>query len=242
MNRTGVVDYASAENWLKGARSKIKTKRSLYSDGLYLQRETPDSISIVTYWWNGQSNLITYYSDGSVVIHPREMYQSIRRMINEYVPNVVIVMRKFKLIVSLNSDGKTPSKLQQCRRCKGKGYSPRWCYGPMNCEDDKCVTTQQRKYFAELAYTTHRTKGYEEARKLYDAAYELSHLEHGGCKHLEQVAHEDWTSTYDCWPCGGSGQRDYGRKRMGRVWNAQNPIGIDKDGNGIEMEVATICL
>ena len=233
MNRSRVTDYDSAERWLQGARNKLKRERSLYEGGVRLVRTSPTEISVVLSWWGFAGKAVTYRSDGVTIIHPGSAYQSARRIYMEYVKDLTMVIRKGHIVISLPSDGKSASKITNCRTCKGVGTKPKECYGPTpRCYDGDCeqyaATRELREKIWGLTYQD------PERKKLQE---ELEPLEHGHptCKHGQIKAHLCVDDRYDCYRCRTTGKVDYGNKQRGRVWSGNEPIGIDADGFYIEV-------
>jgi len=238
MNRSNVRDYNSAAEWLLGSKDKTHRKRSLYEYGLELRRSGAHSITVFHNSWIGSQAVVTYFQDGSCIVHGRAhgtFWQSIRRIYSEYVKDLEICIRKGKIIISLPVDGRSPSKVTKCRTCKGVGTKPKECYGPTyRCWDDEC-----EQY---ISYSEVRTKYYnldyndplrEELWKILES---LEHS-HPTCKHGYAQAHQLPNDRYNCYRCNTSGIVDYGNKKRGRVWDGVNNFGIDADGNYIEVEV-----
>jgi len=236
MNRSGVYNYASAEKWLQGSKDKSKRTRSLYSYGLTLERTSPTSISVVYRGWSTAGPIVTYYPDGSCVIHGigrREFWQSMRRMYSEYVEGLSVCIRKGQLIISMPVDGKTPSKVTKCRSCKGQGTIPRLCYGPThNCWDEDCERFQAYKEVRDKYWSMQINS--PEGREMYSIMTTLIH-KHATCKHGYTGSHNT-TETYDCHKCSATGQAEYGNKQKGRVWDGETSFGIDAEGNYIELK------
>jgi len=235
MNRARVRDYSSAERWLQGARTKDKNERTLYEPGVRLVRTSPTEISVVLKWWGFSSSnnrAITYRSDGVTILHYGARYQSVRRIYMEYVNNLTMVIRKGSLIISLPTDGCTPSKIGSCRTCKGVGNFARNCPGPSSCTDMICPVYAKARGYLEQAYAL----SFRDASRmdLYEKARRLSHS-HGTCNHGKSNQHMAYKDRYDCYRCNGTGKVDYGNKKRGRVWSNGEDIGIDADGNYIEI-------
>lgn len=235
MNRSRVRDYASAEKWLLGARSKLKNERTLQETGVRLVRISPTEISVVLNWWGfqGSNRAITYRSDGVTILHSRAAYQSVRRIYMEYVKDLTMVIRKGHIVISLPSDGKSASKVTDCRTCKGVGTKPKECYGPGNrCWDDECEkyasTVELRKKVWSLNYGTNE-------RKVLEELISTMEHKHDTCKHGYTAAHTCHNNRYDCYRCRTTGKVDYGNKQRGRVWSGSEDIGIDADGNYVQV-------
>jgi len=235
MNRTGVRGYDTANAWLQGGRSKSKNERSLYETGVRLIRDSPTEISVILkHWGNSRyTHLVTYRSDGITVIHPGWKWQSIRRIITEYVPNLTMVIRKGQLVISLPTDGMTPPKISKCRTCSGIGTKPKECYGPgYRCWDDDCEQFAATKPMREKAWRL--PWGVPERNEL-EQLIRLEEHKHATCKHGSTVAHKLYNDRYDCFRCRTTGKVDYGSKQRGRVWDNRSPIGIDANGHYIEV-------
>ena len=235
MNRSRVRDYYTADQWLQNAGRKDKTTRTLYEQGLKLVRIDADTISVTASWWGFNSGpVVSYKSDGTTILHPGRYYQSARRVYSEYVRDLVMVIRKGQVILSLPSDGMSPSKVTKCRACKGVGTFARQCYGPSNCRDSSCEQYQ--------AYAVARAKCWEiqdwpeKSAALTKVEEELAHNHYEGkCAHGRLSDHLVQDDRYECWKCQGNKTYDYGNKRKGRVWDGKTQIGIDTNGNYIEV-------
>ena len=233
MNRANVRDYDSAERWLQGARSVSKHERSLYERGVRLVRKSPTEISVVLKWWGYSGPAITYRSDGVTVLHSGSAYQSVRRIYMEYVKDLTMVIRKGKVVISLPTDGTTTSKITKCRTCKGVGTKPKECYGPgYRCFDGDCDMYAAAQELREKAWRL--PSGSEERTLLYEAIAKLDH-KHDTCKHGYSAAHTCHNDRYDCYRCRATGKVDYGNKQRGRVWSGSEDIGIDANGNYVEV-------
>ncbi|CAB4153316.1 hypothetical protein UFOVP621_92 [uncultured Caudovirales phage] len=238
MNRSGVKDYASAEAWLLGARSTFKTERSLYEPGLRLVRINKETIAVrIKGWGVGIGDCIVYKSDGSTIIHkPYAAYQSVRRVYMEYVPNLKMVVRNGNLILSLPSDGTTPSKLQNCRKCGGGGTVPGNCWGPNSCIDENCELQQAvvaaSKLLQGIDYVSNRDAWDEAQNVMWEAR---SQHKHAMCVHGHKQYHVTPKERNPCWNCNSTGKKEYGNKRKGRVWSENTPIGIDANGDYFEV-------
>jgi hypothetical protein len=236
MNRSGVKDYASAEAWLKGARSTFKTERTLGESGIKLVRINPNAIAVRITGWHG-GDYIVYKSDGSIIMHkPRFAYQSIRRIYMEYVPNLKMVVRNGNLIISLPSDGTTPSKLQNCRKCSGVGTVPGNCWGPNNCTDENCQMLQAVKEAENILDAINYEEDKDAWKLARDKVWEIrSQHKHEICKHGHNKYHQTPKERVGCRNCTGRGKKEYGNKLKGRVWDSSAAIGIDANGNYFEV-------
>jgi hypothetical protein len=231
MNRAHVYNYDSAEKWLQGARAKLKNERSLYQYGMRLVRTNRDSIAVVMQYYGNVQTMITYKSNGDIVLHYPSNYtwQGVRRIFNEYVEGLTMVIRKGRLIISLPVDGKTASKVQRCRSCKGVGTHPRECWGPSNCYDQECEKViEQEKMRQVLIGMGWSDPGRD---KLYEEIGKLIHG-HDTCKHGETKRHTAHNDRYTCWRCHGNKTVDYGNKKQGRVWESNvSAIVLSNDGD-----------
>lgn len=235
MNRSGVKDYASAEAWLLGARSIFKTERTLKEPGVRLVRINKDAIAVRITGWHG-GDYIVYKSDGSIIMHkPRHPYQSIRRIYVEYVPNLKMVIRNGHLVISLPSDGRTPSKLQNCRKCSGVGTVPGNCWGPNNCSDKDCELQQAVMAAAKVVQSIDFINDRDNWDKAQEVMWETrSQHKHALCVHGHKQYHVTPKERKPCWNCNGAGKKEYGNKLKGRVWDSSAAIGIDANGNYFE--------
>jgi len=234
MNRSGVKDYSSAAAWLLGAKSKTKSERTLYEWGTRLKRISTNQISVMygNPRYGNQQQIITYFSNGTTVIHAdAPMYQSVRRIIGEYVDGVKVVVRNFKVIVSTEKDGTTPSKIKNCRSCKGKKQYAMTCWGPRDCYEESCETAQEYRKVRE-EWLNSRDSNLKQ-QVLFTKMSSLIH-NHGTCSHGYNKSHPDYTNLYDCYRCKATGKVDYGQKRRGRMWDRSLPFVISPTGDVIE--------
>lgn len=213
-NKARVYDYDSAEAWLSGARSITKRDRSLYEGSwIRLHRISRDSIAVrYTMWIRGQGyvpyDVITYRKDGVTILDANGAIpaQGLRNTFQKYVPGIAMVQRKYRTVIVRPIDGLTPSKIQTCRSCKGAQNVPTHCYSYSVCRVEDCTDPQHRSTPTKWGYT-HNTHP---------------------CAHGKHEYHIDHVNLQPCWNCKGAGQRDYGQKQTGVIWDGHR-VGLTAD-------------
>lgn len=213
-NKARVYDYDSAAAWLSGARSYHKRDRTL-NEGRWIRLVRIDKNQIAiryTMWVRGVGyvpyNVITYRSDGVTILDANggSVPQGLRNTFQKYVPGISMVQRKYKTVVTRPIDGVTASKMQTCRKCKGKKDLPSDCYKYSSCRDVTCALPEHK--------TMSTSWGNE---------YGMHPCEHGQFNwHLDEVNRQP------CWNCNSTGQRDYGQKQTGVIWDGHR-VGLTAD-------------
>lgn len=113
-----------------------------------------------------------------------------RKFINEYGPTRVFSV-KSELRLQTDNPTVTPPKIGKCRMCKGSGQVPRTCYGP-----SYCYASHMGRECEHGSTTNHRLET---------------------CAHGRDGSHGD--GLQGCSRCAGSGQVDYGSKRVYPEWD-----------------------
>lgn len=220
MRRPQIRSYHEADTWLQGGKDKSKQKRTLYEGykKSYLLRTSLDTITVMNYG----TPLVTYFKNGEYMLFgARHMWQGQRYSLMKYAP-VQVVTRNHRVILSTNADGRTPPKIQTCRKCSGFGKVEQPCYGVGICYEPDCADNIEANRLVN-----------EEDLNWWDP--QVTKLRHTAGKHGNKCSH-GFESAHviplanQCWSCQGAGKRDYGSKKQGRVWNG-TAIRIDKDGN-----------
>ena len=198
-----VYDYTTAELWLKGG--KKKTERPLYTRGARLFQRA-DHIAIALGWFNSH-DVVLYYPDGTTTIQSlptggrwNPLYsQGVRGLIRDFSGVQDVHQRNHKFYIVENGAGRTPAKVQGCRRCKSSGRTDEQCWGPGSC-------------YRELPCELHPEAVVDPARP-HARWHDAKECMHGKTtKHLLYKANT-------CWGCGGKGKRDYGSKLISLQWD-----------------------
>ena len=140
-----VTNYDTALKWLEGAKGQtpeLTKDRSLYDWGgrIRLKKDPHSNLLIVYVQGSYQAGgFLIYRPDNSYIIpetYKHRAGQSFNRLIGKFTGNVInICIRKGKIVVVTAKDGKTDSKLKNCRTCKGVGFIEYTCTGPSSSWD-----------------------------------------------------------------------------------------------------------
>lgn len=217
-NKANVYDYASAEAWIKGGRGN-NISRTAYIQGVRLVRQDKQTIDVqVHYWKSGVGaywlRIVTYRADGVTFIDADGtlLYQGARSLIERFVPGLTVYQRKNRLVLRRPIDGLTPSKIQKCRVCSGRGFTYAQCW------------QQMRKWHWADIPDSHPDKPCDVAGCKAESQRTFVHP----CEHGVYVTHDNLEKTYSCYRCSGSGRREYGNRATGVVWDGSR-IGITAD-------------
>ena len=222
-NRT----YNDWQTYIDNGRKKYE--RTLYDRGYRIQYANKfnkfGDIQIVMPWVNNHSlitihpdNTRTLHSPGTLTTHWGGTWhplraQSVRYTIFKYT-GIEVVQRNFQFKLYEQDAKLTPSKIQGCRVCKQSGRTDGMCY-PATCWDGNVDDN--------YIYSCPR---HEDAVKVHN----YSRFHYLTCAHgkIDPKGHTLFKE-YECYPCGGTGKRDYGNKRVSLAWDG-SPIKVE-NGN-----------
>jgi hypothetical protein len=231
-----VTDYASADAYLlsrRTARTKLDSKIA-HNTRLVRGLVSPDSISVVYH----ATPIVTYWSDGTLTVWVNDWpTTTTSARVGTYAPITrkggYLSMSYEKELTWIPVKGpRTPSKIQKCRTCKGKGGESRdhHCGGPSWWDACKGPTTEH-----SVAYTG---KNWDE---YFASRYEVP-CEHGEeftgrhyttpCEHGQMSSHvygEPYWS--GCYRCDGTGKADYGNKPIATQFGSQARLHFSRDEN-----------
>jgi hypothetical protein len=210
------MTYDEAYRYLQGGRKKWI--RPLYDRGLYIYKIDKFGsygTDLGINWrrsFNPNYHMVRIHKDNTMTIEGQPIQtnwgmqtplrsQSVRYTIWKYA-GIQVNIRKGKIHLTEANAGRTPTKIQKCRTCKGSGKVDSSC-SPSICHCDD--------------------KEHEQYKNNIGRMWHYIPCEHGNATH-------HWIPKgQDCWYCAGTGKRNYGNKLITVTWDG-SPLKVE-NGN-----------
>jgi len=204
-----ISNYDEAKSYLAGGRKKWD--RPMYMRGLRLQQRGKD-IAIVDKWYGFDPEL--FHPDGTLTIQAPQASvnqwggtwnplrsQGVRFNIQHFGKLERVFQKQGIIYITTANAIRTPSKIQNCRRCKGSGLEDKWCSPPYCKNNGPCLEHPQTK---------------------------RTYWHYTQCEHGFTDFHTIPRGS-SCRNCSGSGKCDYGNKAISMAWDG-SPLRL-LDGN-----------
>jgi hypothetical protein len=227
MSKTAHIrNFADAEKWLTGG--KAKTYRPVRNN-TWAVRIDPDTIGIKFH----DTIVVALHRDGSQTL-ANGGWESVttRARLGEFSAARIYSVRDQGWAIWHSSDPLTAPKVQKCRarKCKGNGQyvDPRSCYGPSRWGENWC---QGSTVSYPISPITEHADYSNPIRTLCEHGSEHGHAT-APCRHGETTSHPLPSVLVTCYPCQGTGARDYGSNTIPTIWDG-SPIVVDETGKVI---------